>query len=105
VAQTNIKRKEVSEFVYTGSLVPLQQSVISITQTFILPIIEKYTEFSRMCIPHPQYLLLLIFSFLDILFIYISNAILKVPYTLSPPCSPTHSLPLLGPGVPLYWGI
>jgi hypothetical protein len=42
---------------------------------------------------------------LDIFFIYISSAILKVPYTLPPPCSPTHPLPLLGPGVPLYWGI
>jgi hypothetical protein len=42
---------------------------------------------------------------LDIFFIYISNAIPKVPYTLLPPSSPTHSLPLLGPGVPLYWGI
>jgi hypothetical protein len=42
---------------------------------------------------------------LDIFFIYISNAIPKVPYTLPPPCSPTHPLPLLGPGVPLYWGI
>jgi hypothetical protein len=38
-------------------------------------------------------------------FIYISNAILKVPYTLSPPCSLTYPLPLLGPGIPLYWGI
>jgi hypothetical protein len=40
-------------------------------------------------------------------FIYISNAIEKVPYTLPPPlpCSPTHPFPLLGPGVPLYWGI
>jgi hypothetical protein len=36
---------------------------------------------------------------LDIFFIYISNAIPKVHYTLPPPCSPTHSLPLLGPGV------
>jgi hypothetical protein len=27
---------------------------------------------------------------LDIFFIYISNAILKVPYTLPLPCSPTH---------------
>jgi hypothetical protein len=36
---------------------------------------------------------------LDIFFIYISNAILKVPYTLPQPCSPTHPLPLLGPGV------
>jgi hypothetical protein len=42
---------------------------------------------------------------LDIFFIYISNAILKVPYTLPLPCSPTHPLPLLGPGVPLYWVI
>jgi hypothetical protein len=39
---------------------------------------------------------------LDIFFIYISNAILKAPYTLPLPCSPTHPLPLLGPGVPLY---
>jgi hypothetical protein len=35
---------------------------------------------------------------LDIFFIYISNAIPKVPYTLPLPCSPTHSLPLLDPG-------
>jgi hypothetical protein len=42
---------------------------------------------------------------LDIFFIYISNAITKVPYTLLPPCSPTHPLPLLDPGVPLYCGI
>jgi hypothetical protein len=44
-----------------------------------------------------------LFSFLlDIFFIYNSNAIPKVPYTLPPPCSPTHLLPLPGPGVPLY---
>ena len=42
---------------------------------------------------------------LDIFFIYISNAIPKVHYTLPRSCSPTHSLLLLGPGVPLYWGI
>jgi hypothetical protein len=49
---------------------------------------------------------ILFFNFLlDIFFIYISNDIPKVPYTLPPPCSPTHSLPLLGPGVLLYWGI
>ena len=48
----------------------------------------------------------LFFQFLlDIFFIYISNAIPKVPYTLPLPCSPTHPLPLLGPGIPLYWGI
>jgi hypothetical protein len=45
------------------------------------------------------------FFLLGIFFIYISNAIPKVPYTLPAPCSPTHPLPLLGPGVPLYWGI
>jgi hypothetical protein len=42
---------------------------------------------------------------LDIFFIYISNAIPKVPYTLPPPCSPTQPLLLLGPGIPLNWGI
>jgi hypothetical protein len=47
----------------------------------------------------------LLFILLDIFFIYISDAILKVPYTLSLPCSPTHQLPILGPGIPLYWGI
>jgi hypothetical protein len=46
------------------------------------------------------------FNFLlYIFFIYISNAIPKGPYTLPLPCSPTHPLPLLGPGIPLYWGI
>jgi hypothetical protein len=42
---------------------------------------------------------------LDTFFIYISNAILKVLYTLPPPCSPTHPHPLRGPGIPMYWGI
>jgi hypothetical protein len=42
---------------------------------------------------------------LDIFFIYISNAIPKAPYTLPPPCSPTHPLLLPDPGIPLYWGI
>jgi hypothetical protein len=42
---------------------------------------------------------------LDVFFIYISNAVPKVPYTFPPPCSPSHSLLLPGPGIPLYWGI
>jgi hypothetical protein len=41
---------------------------------------------------------------LGIFFIYISNAIPKVLHTL-PPYSPTHPLPLFGPGISLYWGI
>jgi hypothetical protein len=40
----------------------------------------------------------LIYFLLDIFFIYISNAIPDVLYTLPPPCSPTRPLPLLGPG-------
>jgi hypothetical protein len=48
---------------------------------------------------------LFIYLLLDIFFIYISNAILKVPYTLPLPCSPTHPLLLPGPAIPLYWGI
>jgi hypothetical protein len=56
--------------------------------------------------PHPlQEQQVLIFLLLGIFFIYISNAIPKVPYTLPPPCFPTHPLPLLGPGIPLYCGI
>jgi hypothetical protein len=42
---------------------------------------------------------------LDIFFIYIPNAIPKVPHTLPMPCSPTHPLPFLVPGILLYWGI
>jgi hypothetical protein len=42
---------------------------------------------------------------LDIFFLYISNAIPKVPYNFPLPCSPTHPLPILGLGFPLYWGI
>ena len=30
------------------------------------------------------------------------NAILKVPYTLPPPCSPTYPLPLIGPVNPTF---
>jgi hypothetical protein len=44
------------------------------------------------------------FFLLDI-FIYILNAIQKVPYTLPLPCSPTHPHLFPGPGIPLYWGI
>jgi hypothetical protein len=51
------------------------------------------------------YFLAFSFFLLDIFFIYISNfkCYPKVPYALPLPCSSTHPLPLLGPGVPLYW--
>jgi hypothetical protein len=81
--------------------------------------------FPVICVPPPQilalekdfqlhdipvkafiYLLNFIYLFiLDIFFIYISNAIPKIPYTLPLPCSPPYPLLLLGPGIPLYWGI
>jgi dolichol kinase len=51
------------------------------------------------------FLFLFLFFLLDIFFIYISNAIPKIPYTLPLPCSPTHPFPLLGPDITLYWGI
>jgi hypothetical protein len=47
-----------------------------------------------------------LFILLGIYFIYISNAIPKDPLPMSSPThSPTHPFPLLGPGIPLYWGI
>jgi hypothetical protein len=53
-------------------------------------------EWQKCKLPYVEF-----FSFfkLGIYFIYISNAIPKVPHLF-----PTHPLPLLGPGVPLYWG-
>ena len=49
---------------------------------------------------------------LDLIFIYISNVIpfpsflFETPlYRPACPCSPTHPLPVPGPGIPLYWGI
>jgi hypothetical protein len=50
-------------------------------------------------------LFFLIVFFLDIFFKYISNAILKVLYTLPSPCSPIHPLLPPGPGNSLYWDI
>jgi hypothetical protein len=53
----------------------------------------------------PLFSIYLFIYLLDIYFIYISNAIPKVPYTLPLSCSLTYPLPLLGPGDPLYWGV
>jgi hypothetical protein len=58
------------------------------------------------------WLITLCFFLLDISFIYISNFIpfphfpsKTPPISYPSPCSPTHQLPLLCPGIPLYWGI
>jgi hypothetical protein len=54
----------------------------------------------------PEQVVLFFKNFLlDIFFIYTSNAIPKIPYTVPLPCSPTHPLLLPGLGIPLYWGI
>jgi hypothetical protein len=74
---------------------------------------SKYTSFGRatiILIDEPSLRLQSTTPFFFQFFIryllhYILNAIPKVPYTLPTPSSPTHPLPLLGPGVPLYWGI
>jgi hypothetical protein len=62
----------------------------------------------RISISFSLFFFLIFFTFkaflLDIFFNYISNAIPQIPYLLLP-CSPTHPLPLPGPGIPLYWGI
>jgi hypothetical protein len=47
------------------------------------------------------FLKIIIIFLVYIFFIYISNAIQKVPYTPLP-CSSTHPLPLLGLGIPQY---
>jgi hypothetical protein len=52
-----------------------------------------------------RYINVIFYVLLDIFFIYISNAILKASKTLSLPCTAIHPLWLLGPGIPLYWGI
>jgi hypothetical protein len=63
-------------------------------------------QFSGFFFPFSFFFFYFLFNFLlDIFFIYISNVIPKVPYTLPLPCTSNHSLPLLSPGVPLYWSI
>jgi hypothetical protein len=49
-------------------------------------------------------LFFILFFLLRIFLNYISNAIPKVPHTL-PSQLPYPSIPIFGPGVPLYWGI
>jgi hypothetical protein len=50
--------------------------------------------------PRPQPCGSLFVCFFLMRYFQISNAIPKVPYTLPLPCSPTHPLPLLDPGIP-----
>jgi hypothetical protein len=74
------------------------------------PVLSKSKEFSlpkkwedNKTIILSQKIVAWFFFKLGIFLVYIFNAIPKVPHTH--PQSPTHPLPLFGPGVPLYWGI
>ena len=62
--------------------------------------------FVQKCI---QFSILFIFFFFQFLIRYFLHLHFKCypegPLYSPPPCSPTHSLPLLVPGIPLYWGI
>jgi hypothetical protein len=64
-------------------------------------------------IPLPPFSFVFFFFFIGY-FLYISNVILfpgfsskKHPPLSAPPslCSPTHPLPIPGPGIPQHWGI
>jgi hypothetical protein len=85
------------------------QNVIYDSRTFKREkgkVAKKYRFTERNGTIEKKFIIVFFFSFLlHIFFIYISNATLKVPYTLPPPCFPTHPLLLPGPGIPLYWGI
>jgi hypothetical protein len=67
----------------------LWNHLYSYVNIFLLCIIDYFIVFKKL---------------LDTFFIYISNAIPKVSYT-NPCLLPYPPLPLLGPGIPLYWGI
>jgi hypothetical protein len=66
---------------------------------------EPYSFFVLFCLFVCFVLFVCLFVLLDNFFVYISNAIPKDPYTLPTPCSPPHPILLLGPDIPLYWGI
>jgi hypothetical protein len=69
--------------------------------------IFKFTKANDKVVQMKDIILFLLFIYLFILgifFIYMSKAIPKFPHTPHT-YSPTHLLPLLGPGVPLYCGI
>jgi hypothetical protein len=83
---------------------------LSLTSLHLLTMTIAQDSHSKTWALSVQWTLLLLL--LDILFIYISNVILfpGFPFknALSPlpyPYSPTHPIPLPGPGIPLYWGI
>jgi hypothetical protein len=85
----------IYEFPYSkASLHPLDEAYLIMRDhhfdVFLDSVCEEFIE---------NILFFLIYEIFS-LFIYISNAILKVAYTLPLPCSPTHPLPLLGPAFP-----
>jgi hypothetical protein len=99
--QTNKQVKNhLTQFFYFLWLISTSSD--SIVLLLISSCFDSISSKSRSIFFFPTFLL-------DIFYIYISNAISnaisKDLYTLPAPCSPTHSLPLLGFGVPLYWDI
>jgi hypothetical protein len=72
----------------TGAILPIRKSSSSSIE------LSSKIPLCRCC---KDSLFKILIFLLDIFFIYISNAILKVPYTRPLPCSPTHP----GLGVPV----
>jgi hypothetical protein len=69
---------------------------------------DKAVKVNAECLLHksvfPPFIYLFIYLFIYFLYIHFKcypESSLYPP----PPCSPTHPLLLLGPGIPLYWGI
>jgi hypothetical protein len=85
------------------NLIPLLHTVLNEISIHASSPEERWWMFLKEV--HCAVLFFLFSFFLDNFFIYISNAIMKVPYSLLLPCSSTHPLSLPGPAIPLYWGI
>jgi hypothetical protein len=92
--------------------------ILSIPALLVIAVVTKYPSLGGLKTPagaktiHSFPAMFLIFPrlfLLDIFFVYISNVI---PFPSFPsknsistplsPCSPTHPLPIPGPGIPLY---
>jgi hypothetical protein len=82
----------------SGRSIPSFLRTLQIDSRVVVPVCNSTSNEGVFFFLHWNFLL-------DIFFICISNAISNTPYTFPLPCSPTHPLPLSGPGIPLYWDI